>query len=210
MPSNALVLFENALVDIDNLMWFHENEGGDGPGKRPIQFSSLNKSAIVLLCAAWESYVEAVVCEAAAQCIDSSATPDAMPKSLKKLVSSHVREGKDESAWQLAAGDGWRTLAQAVVQTRVNALNTPRLGQISDLMLATLGVKDIGNNWEWHKNPLGTPSEKLSDFIRLRGSIAHGEQMKRFIKKSEVTKARELLTKLAMKVEERLVEDELL
>lgn len=207
MPSSAQAAFENALSDVDNLMWFHENEGGDAPGRRAGHFGSLNKSAVVLLCAAWETYIETVITECAARNISRAASPADMLKSIRRLVSSHVREGKDESTWQRIAGDGWKDLSKSVVQSKVGALNTPKQGPVSDLMLSVLGVRDVTNNWVWHRNPLGTPASRLNDFVRLRGSIAHGERLPRSVTKANVTSARDLLTRLVQAVDSRLQQE---
>ena len=210
MPSQAQAAFESALVDVDNLMWFHENEGGDAPGRRGTHFGSLNKSAIVLLCAAWETYVESVIVECAGWNISRAATPADMLKSIRHLVSAQVRQGKDESTWQRVAGEGWKDLSRSVVQSRVAVLNTPKHGPVSELILNVLGVRELGNNWHWHRNPIGGPAGRLDDFVRLRGSIAHGERLPRSVTKANVTAARDLLTRLVGAVETRLRQERLL
>ena len=210
MASEARAFFTVALDDVANLMWFHENEGGGAPGKRAAHFGSLNKSAIVLLCAAWESYIEFVICEAADRNIQYAASPDAMLKSLKKLVGSHVRDGKDESTWQLLAGDGWKNLAKSVVRAKVGSLNTPKSHQITELMSSVLDVRDICANWTWHKNPVGVPSAKLNDFVKLRGAIAHGEKLSFTVTKAQVTTAQDLLERLVDIVEARLINEGLI
>lgn len=210
MASEAKVSFESALADVDNLLWFHENEGGEAPGRRGGHFGSLNKSAIVLLCAAWETYVEAVIQECADRNIAAAATPADILRSLQKLIQSYIRQAKNESTWQLAAGDGWRELGRAVVRSKVNALNTPKHGQVTDLMLSILGVREIGRTWTWHRNPVGEPARRLNDFVRLRGAIAHGERLPRSVTKANVTAAYDLLTRLVEAVEARLILEGLL
>lgn len=210
MPSRAFVAFYRALNDVNNLMVFHENEGGNQPGRRPERLQSLNKSAIVLLCAAWESYIEAIICECTDANVDAATKPTDMLKPLRKLVSSHIREGKDESTWQLAAGDGWKALTKDVVKAKVGQLNTPKKGPVSELMHTILGTSEIENDWTWHRNPAGEPARKLNEFVSLRGGIAHGEQMGYAITKAHVTRAKDLLERLVKKVEDRLTADGLL
>jgi hypothetical protein len=210
MASAAYDAFERALTDVDNLMWFHESEGGDAPGRRAAYFEALNKSAIVLLCAAWESYVEFVISEAAQANIDAAAGPDQMLKSLRKLTGSLVRSSSDERLWQQVAGDGWRDLSKAAVAAKVGALNTPKPVQVKELFSTVLGVEDIGSNWTWAKNPLGRPAETLKDFVTLRGSIAHGERRPRAVTKADVTKYRRAIERLVNCVEAALVAAELM
>ena len=209
MPSAAKSSFESALVDVTNLMEFHANEGGDAPGRRPANLQSLNKSAVVLLCAAWESYVEYVITECAAANITEAELPKDLMKSLRKLVSRYVRDSKDESAWIKTAGSGWKDVAREVVTAKVSLLNTPKTNQVSILFEDILGVTKVENIWSWAKNELGGPARRLDDFVKLRGSIAHGAQ-KDSVNKNQVTGAQDLIVRLVNKVEERLTSDALL
>lgn len=94
MPSNAYAHFSTSLTDVDNLLWFHGNTGGAGQGRRSSEFQSLNKSAIVLICAAWESYIEAVIMECTEINIQSSTDPSHMLRPLKKLLRTIFGMGK--------------------------------------------------------------------------------------------------------------------
>lgn len=210
MPSNSKTSFVRALEDVDNLLWFHENEGGGGQGRRGSHFQSLNKSAIVLLCAAWETYVETVIRECADKSIDAAEAPSEMLRPLQKVTQIHIRDGKVENAWLSVAGEGWKDLTRSVVQTRVAALNTPKPGPIKELMKVLLGVPDATANWFWHRNPLGTPADRLVAFVALRGSIAHGERLPQTVTKARVTQAYDLVERLVDCVEAKLAEEDLL
>lgn len=91
MSSNAYDAFKHALTDVDNLIWFHKNEGGQGRGRRGTHFQSLNKSAIVLLCASLETYLEKVIIECADINVSGASNPDDLLSSIQKLIQSHVR-----------------------------------------------------------------------------------------------------------------------
>lgn len=210
MPSAAFTSFERALVDVDNLVWFHENEGGGGQGRRGAHFLSLNKSAIVLLCAAWETYVETVALECVARSVDRAAAPADMLRSLQKIAQAHIREGKVENAWQSVAGTGWKDLTKSVARTRVATLNTPKPGPIKELLKLVLGVQDVTDNWLWHRNPLGTPALKLQQLVTLRGAIAHGEQLPQSVTKANVTAAYDLISRLVALVDQKLRAESLL
>lgn len=210
MPSAAKGSFSQALVDVDNLLWFHENEGGNRRGRRGAHFQSLNKSAIVLLCAAWETYIETVILECVDHNVDAVNTPDAMLRSLQKITQTHIREGKVENAWVSVAGDGWKELTKSLVRNRVSALNTPKPGPVTELMKSVLGIDDIKENWTWHRNPLGTPSENLKLFVTRRGAISHGEQLPETVTRASVTAAYDLVSRLVDCVEAKLVLEGLL
>lgn len=210
MPSAAQSSFELALDDVENVLWFHENAGGQGQGKRGRHFQSLNKSAAVLLCAAWEIYIETVIMECVERDLQAATTPTEMLRSLQKLTQRHIRDGKVENAWQSVAGDGWKELTRSLARGRVAALNTPKPGPITELFKAVLGVEDIKDNWVWHKNPLGVPSGKLQNFVSLRGSIAHGEQLPETLTKARVEAAYDTIDHLVDCVEAKLVDEGLL
>ena len=78
--SRAKASFKAALGDVTNVLGFHEGIGGKGRGRRPDSLSSLNKSGIVLLCAAWESYVEAVIVD----CAENNVAKATKPSDLRK------------------------------------------------------------------------------------------------------------------------------
>lgn len=210
MPSTSHVAFLRALIDVDNLMEFHEKAGGVARGRRAKRLQSLNKSAVVLLCAAWESYIESVIRECATQNIAGAETPAQMRKSLRKLVASHVKNSEHELSWESVTGDAWRDVARSMVTNKTALLNTPKRTQVNDLFRSVLGIKDIEQTWAWHKNPLGTPAVRLDNFVALRGSIAHGDVQEKSVTKAHVSAARELLERLVDKVEERLTNENLL
>lgn len=195
MSSHAKEAFVRAAVDVDNLLWFHEEVGGDGQGKRGRHFQSLNKSAIVLLCAAWETYIETVILECADRNIDAAVKPADMLRSLQKITQTHIRDGKVENAWISAAGDGWKELTKSLARNKVSSLNNPKPGPIIEIMKAVLDIEDVSDNWIWHKNPLGTPSRQLKDFVILRGGIAHGERPRNSVTKSVVNKSYDLIVR---------------
>ncbi len=208
--SQAKVSFEAALGDVTNLLQFHEEVGGQGPGKRPISLSSLNKSGIVLLCATWESYIEFVITECAERHVKAVSKPDEMRKSLSKLVTKYIENEKDDRAWHAVSGDGWRDTAVSIVKARVAELNTPKTKQVSMLFYDLLDVKNIENNWKWHRSEIGVASTRLDDFVSLRGSIAHGEIGPKSITKADVTSAQDLIKRLVEKVEARLTMEKLI
>lgn len=107
--STAKVHFEAALADVDTLLEFHEVlHGGPRPGRRTARLQSLNKSAIVMLCAAWETYIETVIQEAADAQIDAANHPQEMLDSIGKLVATDIKRAKDELSWYDIAGAGWK------------------------------------------------------------------------------------------------------
>lgn len=186
-------------------MDFHERVGGVARGRRAISLSSLNKSGVVLLCAAWETYIERVLQETANRSILRSRTPHDLPKPIQRLVANHVRVGKDEGAWRSLAGRGWREVAKSVVSERTAALNTPKPGPVRELFKAVLGIDNVTDDWCWAKNDNDRVLTRLADFVSMRGSIAHGELLAYTVKKSHLRNQVDLIERIVPIVERRVV-----
>ena len=112
-------------------MHFHQNEGGVAPGRRNSDLGSLNKSAVVLLCAAWESYIEAVVLE----CVQFDISKRKMRQMICERASVRSLESvlgmiKMSGYGWIACGEGWKKLALDVAAEKIGALNTPKEAQI--------------------------------------------------------------------------------
>ena len=108
MPSQSQKMLKANKDDLDRLMEFHEQEAGAYPGrKRYVEV--LNKSAVVLVCAAWEAYCEDIVEEAIEHLVDDCDDCNKLPNILKTTVAKRVREdAHDHAPWNLA-GNGWKT-----------------------------------------------------------------------------------------------------
>ena len=208
--SEAEAHFQRALIDVNNLMDFHAWHGGDLRGRRASNLQSLNKSAVVLLCAAWESYVESVIVESAERSISTAVDPSGMLQSLQLITGRHIKDAKDERVWRSAAGDGWRDLTRSVVRNKLWGFNTPKRHQIEQLFKLVLGVRDIPANWVWHKSSPIRSAERLDAFVVLRGSIAHGERRPNAVTKRDVDEGINVITRLVAFIEQRLMADGLL
>lgn len=185
-------------------MNFHEQVGGVAPGRRSVSLSSLNKSGIVLLCAAWETYVESVSKEKAFRKIRLAQQPSDLPKPIFRLVTAHIRGDKNESVWTALAGRGWKDVAQSVVDQRIRSLNTPKPGPVRELFKAVNGVSDITDNWLWRRNDQQRVLGRLNDFVTLRGAIAHGDNLGYTVTKYHLNYGTDLILRLVECVEERL------
>lgn len=95
MPSNALAKFEsNLLVDVDRLIESHGQLNHQGMGRRGL--GHITRSGVLMLCAAWELYLEEVLVESARIIIDRAASPDDLPRKVQQEIAKAVRESKHE------------------------------------------------------------------------------------------------------------------
>ena len=111
---------------------------------------------------------------------------------------------KNESVWTSLIGAGWKSVANSVVEERTKALNTPKPGPVRELFRSVIGTDDVTSDWCWAKNDRNRVLERLSSFVSLRGSIAHGEQLAETVTKARLAKERELIVRIVERVEMRV------
>ncbi|NVD41317.1 hypothetical protein HT585_20790 [Ensifer sp. HO-A22] len=172
--------------------------------------ASLNKSAIVLLCASWETYVEVVALECADRNITAAETPQALLAPIRRMVHKHIRKADDERTWENVTGNGWKEVARSLAEARAAELNTPKSNQVRSLFQDILGIASVERNWLWHRCSNEQVITRLDEFVTLRGAIAHGEVLARGVTKAQVDRAEDMTTRLVSKIEERLTAEGLL
>ncbi len=191
-------LLEN-LTEVQQLLVIHGKVAGKGRGRK-YDVEVLNKSAIVLVVACWEAFVEDLAESALRALIDEHA-PDhtVFPTEVLERVGS--KHG-GINAWKLA-GDGWkdalRSNLKEVLAKTTGTLNTPRAGQVDELFLKTLGMKTLSSSWKWNARTVADSVSALDKLITVRGSIAHRVKHSKPVLKRDVTAAIELVSRLAAK-----------
>lgn len=95
----------------------------------------------------------------------------------------------------------------SLISARISGFNTPKPRATKELFKEIIGIQDITDNWQWHRNPLGTPTDRLSELVKLRGAIAHGATLSNTIKKSDVISAKDLISRIVKIVDKRLHDD---
>jgi hypothetical protein len=187
--------------EVLRLLEIHKEISGDGPGYKH-NVEVLNKSAIVLLVATWESYIEDLAKNSFEFLLKNSKSHEAIPK---KILASSVKDLKGSQneldVWQLA-GNGWQDILQrhhaSVLKKYVKSLNTPRTDNIDELFESLLGIKNISSNWHWKRMSASSAKEKLEVLIRIRGEIAHTVYASKSINKGDVKNYDSFLNNLAM------------
>ena len=195
-------LLEN-LHEVDLLLGIHAAIAGATPGrKRNVEV--LNKSAIVLVVACWEAFVEDLAAHALDFLIAEAKTHVIFPKAvLERVGSKHT----GPNAWALA-GEGWKqalrdNLSEVLAKT-TGSLNTPRAAQVDELFVKTIGLARISSAWSWPGRKQAAAVQALNELITLRGSIAHRVQHSASVYKSSVVSAVELVSRLAVKSTNRV------
>jgi hypothetical protein len=196
--------FENLkanIIEVNNLVGIHVFLTGEKPGRRR-NVEVLNKSAVVLLVACWEAFIEDLAKTSFQFLIEEARGPNDVPSVVQARSGRPLKESKDErEIWKLA-GDGWREVLRAyademLLQT-VGKLNTPRPQQIDRLFENLLGYTNLSSTWCWNQATAKKNCKKLDDLVTLRGSISHRVTANVSVKKSTVLSAFNLILRLSV------------
>lgn len=164
MASQAFGTFRYNVVDVARLIQSHRHLHSGAPGKKGL--GHITRSGVVMLCAAWEQYVEHLALEAARVLADRASNPSSLPPEVQRELSKHVRESKHELRPLALSGDGWRTAYIEHVKNKCDGINTPKAGPLNDLYLKCIGLAEFSSSWS-------CGSVALNDFVTVRGGIAH-------------------------------------
>ena len=202
MQQHMAQLLEN-LSEVNQLLAIHAKVAGGGRGRK-YDVEVLNKSAVVLVVACWEAFVEDLAEVALRTLVDLSVSHVVFPDSvLERIASKH----SGVHAWKLA-GDGWkeaiRSNLKEVLAKTTGALNTPRAAQVDELFLKTIGLDRMSSSWAWNQRTSKNSITALDALITLRGAIAHRVKHSKPVLKRDVTSAIDLISRLAAKSSNRV------
>jgi len=164
MPSKALEKFETKLLkDVERLIHSHGTLNHAGKGRRGL--GHITRSAVFMLCAAWERYIEDLLIEAVQWIIEQVPGVKSLPKIPQKDLASYVKKHKNELKVLELSGEGWKNVYKNHVTELSEKLNTPKAEIIDALFEKSLGVT---LSKEWSMSPV-----EINRFVTLRGDIAH-------------------------------------
>lgn len=169
--------FTQDKADIERLWEIHAEIAGSGPGfKNNVEV--LNRSAILLITACWEVYVEDVATEAFNFMLENAPSIEKFPEEVRRKVSGQILRRKDEKLeiWNLA-GTGWqqelRDYYKGIMEKRSDLLNTPKSEGVSNLFKSLLDLDNVCQFWKWRGMSSAQACAKLDEYITVRGDIAH-------------------------------------
>ncbi|MGC9207915.1 HEPN domain-containing protein [Acidithiobacillus sp.] len=200
-PKHIDQLIEN-VSEVDRLLDIHANVSGTAPGRRR-EVEVLNKSALVLLVACWESYVEDLAENCFNFMVEHSDSPYVFEDHVLAIVAKEVKKRDTHSFWEIH-GDGWKN---AIISNKDEILdkyvvegsfNTPRKENIDKLYSELIGFKSISSTWYWPGQSRTKSVGKLEDMIKLRGEIAHRVRSSKKIHKLRVTNYKDFIYRLSI------------
>lgn len=177
------------LSEIEKLINIHTQVAGSSRGRKS-DVEVLNKSAIVLLTACWENYIEDLVKEAFNYLLLNAEEHTAFPNSVLAKASKELKNDRDDRrVWELA-GTGWQNVLKNYQDTtlikEIDHFHVPRPTNIDELYNKLLGIQNITTTWNWQKMSNESAIETLNNFIDLRGEIAHSLKTKKSVTKKDV------------------------
>jgi len=195
--------FLDNVDEVEQLLKIHAKVAGKTPGRK-YDVEVLNKSAIVLLVACWEAYVEDLAELALRHLIEQAKSHTSIPDNvLERVAQKHSGLG----AWKLA-GDGWKTALRGnlkeVLAKTTGSLNTPRAPQVDELFVKTIGLPDLSACWHWNRRSAASSIESLDALVSLRGGIAHRVKHSTTVQKRDVTTAIDFVSRLAARSSNRV------
>lgn len=199
MPSKSREKFTENSKDVERLLKIHTDVAGDAPGRK-WGVEVLNKSAVILVCAVWEAYVEDVLHEALDHISAKLTDPSKLPLELRKLIAKQVRDDKNDLApWNLA-GAGWQAqLAKNLESIKARftgGWNTPKSNPVKELFENALGLADVTASWKRTTLTVGKARQKLDDYVKLRGDIAHRSKAASSVTKDQASEFLEHVQRL--------------
>lgn len=146
-----------------------------------MQKNVVYRSAIVLLIASWEQYIEQLAEKAVLTLTDRLRNSIPIPEKVKQCVSSliiiedkskNIKKFSD-AIWKFS-DKGWKKEYIKYCKDTTSKLNTASSINVIEIYKKILGIKDITNNWNFKNQNPSQCSEMLDDLMDLRHDIAHG------------------------------------
>lgn len=193
---------ENNIAEVKRLLEIHREVAGNAAGRK-YDVEVLNKSAIVLLVACWESFVEDLS-EAGFEFMLKNANDHTVfPADVLTLASKKLKVASDNREMWRLAGSGWKAVLEEhkelLFAQYIQKLNTPKPAQIDGLFSSLLGISSISSKWAWHTVNAEKARGKLEKLVTLRGSIAHRVAASSAVRKATVEDYMWFVYRLAVK-----------
>ena len=163
MPSKAFDKFERYMLkDVKSLIKAHDDLNHSGRGRRGL--GHITCSAVVMLCAAWELYLEELIIESVEYLNLKNDLPSQLPLDVRKTLAKYVKNHDHNLKVLDIAGEGWKYCLLEHSKSEVEKLNSPKKSPVNQLFNKFLGIRKISDCWNY---------SDIDEFVKIRGSIAH-------------------------------------
>ncbi|WP_139381070.1 HEPN domain-containing protein [Pseudomonas ogarae] len=199
--------FKANISDVIRLIQIHRDLSGSERGRR-VGMECLNKSAIVLILASWEAFVEDLA-ESAFDCmLENAGAHTAFPAHVLNLAWADFKKTNTNDAFSSIA-TGWKDILKSHRATILDkhivrgGFNTPSADNCNNIFAQLIGLTSFSSCWNWkitRTNMTRADAEsELSSLINLRGEVAHRTATAKAVQKTVVLKFAKLITRLAVR-----------
>lgn len=167
------------LRDVRGLMEAHDTLSPEGRGRRNLGY--ITRSAIVILCASWEQYIEDVVMESVEMMCSQFDDPAKIPKHVKKKIVKHIESEKDDLSPLTLAADGWRNVYKKCAKDGIGRFHSPKTDMIIKIFRDYMGItSNVSECWS-------IDGEELDRFVDFRNTLAHrGQSYIQYVRRQDV------------------------
>lgn len=209
MPSHAKSKYIENSNDIKELWRIHQEISGGGPGRK-YGVDVINRASIVFISACWESYIEDLVSEAFEFLLRNATKAEQVPAKVRTQAAREIKDDKDETKiWAIADGGWIRVLEDykaAYFEKKLGNFNTPKTAQVNSLFDEVIGLRNLSSRWYWKGMSCAKSTNKLDEFIGVRGDIAHRLNHNEVVYKNWGTDFHNHITKIVEKTEVAVIE----
>lgn len=167
MPSYSWRDYRRRTLDVQRLSSDYKTLREIFNKRGRVALDHLTRSGILMLCGAWETYIEDILRELATHFATLDKI-DEMPREVKKTIAQYVKNHKNDNKVLELADGGWKTLyLNEIVEETISGFNTPKVLNIKEISKKLVGYKEILDCL--------TPGdiELINEFVKYRGHIAH-------------------------------------
>lgn len=164
MPSKAYRRFIHNAVDVDRIISSHSALHNGSTGRKGL--GHITRSGVVMLCAAWELYVEDLLIECVKYIAENNDSPNTLPDAVQKNIAKKIKEHKNDLKVLELSGYGWRNIYISYCENETRLINTPKATILDPIYKKYIGLESLSNGWS-----LG--SNTIKDFVSVRRGIAH-------------------------------------
>ncbi len=207
--SGSISRYNTQKQEVARLLKFHAQLHGVEPaakGRRAADLEVLHRSAVVLLTACWESFIENILKESIGIIVRDLPDPFALHHELLAAVAASKSSKLSVSVkhelypWYFV-GDGWRTILLQFVALKISDFNTPDAA-VKSMFKSLLGVEDVTQSWGRRGKFASDAADRLDEYLSDRHSIAHGAAHQKKLNKSYVTGYQQFLDITVQKTED--------
>ncbi|GGB67904.1 hypothetical protein GCM10007424_04860 [Flavobacterium suaedae] len=199
MPSNAYINFLHIRVDVLKLIETYTYYKDNNLGKKGL--GHLTRSAIIMLCAAWERYNEDLLLESIQYIGNHVNNIQSLNKKIKKTISKKVRDDKNEIKPIELAGTGWKDIWFEYAKIDTDLLNTPKSEKLKTLFETYLGISDYLSFWNT------TNPKEIDKFVSDRGDIAHNGNKASSIRMNKLRKYQDLVVENVIEIDSKMANE---